>query len=302
VVTIATIILYFVTSSDSGSFVVDLISAGGNYDKNGNERDPHWVQRVCWSLTEGGLAIGLMYAGGKEGTTALQAMSVAVGLPFTAVLCLMMPSLHRMLAMEDGDSKMEDYEWGMPVFGGVFDGLDAIASFGGRLGGCPTTEHLVKHAKEFVIGLLPFIHANKTLNALDVDGKNKTETMFLTTSIGLLWCTWVISLIIQDHVKPGWYAFALATYVAIVLLIALIRGRVREHAKITGSMLEDFLVSFLAYPQVGVQCWLELSEGGATKSLDDVEMQAPSKSSEAQGAVTNPTHPAVGGIQQTTSI
>ena len=98
--TIVTIILYFVTSSDSGSFVVDLISAGGNLDKDGNERDPHWAQRVTWSLTEGGLAIGLMYAGGTDGTSALRAMSIAVGLPFTIVLCLMIPSLLRMLEME----------------------------------------------------------------------------------------------------------------------------------------------------------------------------------------------------------
>ena len=260
-VTVVTIILYFVTSSDSGSFVVDLISAGGNRDRHGNERDPHWFQRVLWSLTEGGLAVGLMYAGGNDATAALRAMSIAVGLPFTIVLCLMVPSLLRMLEFEDGTSKMSDYEWKMPVLGGVFDGVDFIFSFGGMLGGCPTGGYFISHAIQFVIGFLPFLHANKTLNALDVDGKSKAETMAYTVIIAGLWITWVVSLVVEDHHQPGWFAFAICVYTAMTGSLAIIRGRVRETAGIKGSALEDFLVCFTMYPQAGAQCWLQVSDG-----------------------------------------
>ena len=44
---IFTLALYFITSSDSGSLVVDILASNG-----GTEH--HWIQRVFWALTEGG--------------------------------------------------------------------------------------------------------------------------------------------------------------------------------------------------------------------------------------------------------
>ena len=74
VVTLASIILYFVTSSDSGSLVIDCLSANGS-------PEPPVVQRVFWALTEGACATALLTAGGKEARAALQTISVAAGLP-----------------------------------------------------------------------------------------------------------------------------------------------------------------------------------------------------------------------------
>jgi len=68
--------LFFVTSSDSGSFVVDMITSGGH------PNPPVW-QRVFWATTEGGVAIILLLAGGLD---ALQAAAVGSGLPFSGVL------------------------------------------------------------------------------------------------------------------------------------------------------------------------------------------------------------------------
>merc|ERR1712217_324549 len=51
-------VLYFVTSSDSGSLVVDLIAANG--------QEAHVVQRVFWAITEGAVAVALLQAGGAE--------------------------------------------------------------------------------------------------------------------------------------------------------------------------------------------------------------------------------------------
>merc|ERR1712207_19212 len=68
-------VLYFVTSSDSGSLVVDLIAANG--------QEAHVVQRVFWAITEGAVAIALLQAGGPQSLKALQAVSIIAGLPFT---------------------------------------------------------------------------------------------------------------------------------------------------------------------------------------------------------------------------
>jgi hypothetical protein len=272
-VTIATIILYFVTSSDSGSLVVDLISAGGNRDKDGKEKDPHWIQRVVWSLTEGGLAIGLMRSGGTDATAALSAMSVAVGLPFTVVLCFMMPSLYRMLQIDDGEIKADDFQWAMPIYGGFLDIMDFIFSFGGMLGGAPSVGDLVASFNEFATGFLPFIHANKVLSKIDPEGKStKTNKLTVFVLFGL-WVLWIVSLSIEHHSsRGGWYAFASTVYVIMALILTQIRTQVREAQGINGSMVEDFMCCFLFYFNTGPQNWaqVQLPAKNAPAPLNEV--------------------------------
>jgi choline-glycine betaine transporter len=261
-ITIFTIILYFVTSSDSGSFVVDLISAGGNTDKDGNHKDPHWVQRVLWSLTEGGLAIGLMTAGGKTATGALQALAITVGLPFTVVLCFMMPALLRMLAIEDGEITLEEYQWNFPIYGGFFDIMDVFFSFGGLIGGCPSMLELQESAIELVKGLVPMVHAHKVLKALDVDGKAKTANMIKVFVIGALWVLWIVSLAVESANSlgwnGGWYAFASSVYIVMAMMLMDVRGRVRESQGIRGSSIEDFMCCFLFFFNTGPQNWAQV--------------------------------------------
>lgn len=73
---IVLVIVFFVTSSDSGSLVIDTISAGGKI----NAPVP---QRVFWATFEGLIAIALLLGGGLA---ALQAMAVSTGFPFAIVL------------------------------------------------------------------------------------------------------------------------------------------------------------------------------------------------------------------------
>jgi len=73
---IVLVIVFFVTSSDSGSLVIDTITAGGKIDA------PK-PQRVFWGVIEGAIAIALLLGGGLA---ALQAVAVSAGLPFTMVL------------------------------------------------------------------------------------------------------------------------------------------------------------------------------------------------------------------------
>jgi BCCT family betaine/carnitine transporter len=75
---IVLVIVFFVTSSDSGSLVIDTITAGGKIDAP-------LAQRVFWATFEGLVAIALLLGGGLG---ALQAASVSTGLPFVIVLLL----------------------------------------------------------------------------------------------------------------------------------------------------------------------------------------------------------------------
>ncbi|MBB4120913.1 BCCT family transporter [Martelella radicis] len=78
IIGIILVIVFFVTSSDSGSIVIDTITAGGKVDAP-------VPQRVFWASFEGLVAIALLLGGGL---TALQAMAVSTGFPFTIVLLL----------------------------------------------------------------------------------------------------------------------------------------------------------------------------------------------------------------------
>jgi BCCT family betaine/carnitine transporter len=83
---IVLVLVFFVTSSDSGSLVIDTITAGG-------KTDAPVSQRVFWCTFEGLAAAVLLLVGGAEALSALQAMAVSTGLPFTIVLLAMCVSL-----------------------------------------------------------------------------------------------------------------------------------------------------------------------------------------------------------------
>jgi choline/glycine/proline betaine transport protein len=98
------VVTFFVTSSDSGSLVIDIITAGGN-------TEPPKVQRIFWAVTEGAVAATLLVGGGL---IALQTAAITTGLPFAVVLLGMTFALHRGFAeYREGQTfkvAVEDYE------------------------------------------------------------------------------------------------------------------------------------------------------------------------------------------------
>ncbi|MBO9482427.1 BCCT family transporter [Salinisphaera sp. G21_0] len=90
VVGIILVVVFFITSADSGSLVIDTIAAGGKVDAP-------MAQRIFWCSFAGLVAIALMLGGGLA---AAQAMAVTTGLPFTVVLLLATFSLLKGLVSE----------------------------------------------------------------------------------------------------------------------------------------------------------------------------------------------------------
>ncbi|MEM7115853.1 MAG: BCCT family transporter [Chloroflexota bacterium] len=83
-------IIFFVTSSDSGSLVVDNLTSGGKLDSP-------VPQRVFWAIMEGVLAATLLLGGGLG---ALQTASITTGVPFTIVLLVMLYGLFKVFNEE----------------------------------------------------------------------------------------------------------------------------------------------------------------------------------------------------------
>ena len=99
---IVLVLSFFVTSSDSGSLVIDGLTSGGKLDAPVG-------QRVFWASTEGAVAAVLLIGGGLG---ALQAAAISTGLPFVIVLLIMCYSLRQGLNREykDNLSKEKDKE------------------------------------------------------------------------------------------------------------------------------------------------------------------------------------------------
>ncbi len=101
------VLSFFVTSSDSGSLVIDGLTSGG-------KTDSPVAQRVFWASTEGVVAAVLLIGGGLG---ALQAGAISTGFPFVILLLIMCYSLQKGLSREyrelddkGKDKEREDYK------------------------------------------------------------------------------------------------------------------------------------------------------------------------------------------------
>lgn len=108
-VAIFLIVIFFVTSSDSGSFVVDMLASGGN------PNPPVW-SRVFWASLEGAVAAVLLLAGAAAGgdanpLSALQTMAILLALPFSIVMVLMCVATAKALIREDRFRRRKERQW-----------------------------------------------------------------------------------------------------------------------------------------------------------------------------------------------
>ncbi|WP_026116714.1 BCCT family transporter [Nocardiopsis valliformis] len=93
VLLILVVTIFFVTSSDSGSLVVDMLTNGGS-------TQAYRLQRGFWAVSEGAVTLILLVLGGTLALNALQAASVVTGLPFAVILIFMLWGLFKALGNE----------------------------------------------------------------------------------------------------------------------------------------------------------------------------------------------------------
>lgn len=90
IIAVILVTVFFVTSSDSGSLVVDHLTSGGKMDSP-------VPQRIFWATTEGVLA-GILLLGG--GLQTLQTATICTGLPFAVIILVSIYSLYLGFAQE----------------------------------------------------------------------------------------------------------------------------------------------------------------------------------------------------------
>lgn len=227
VLSIMGIILYFVTSSDSGSLIIDCLSANG-------KQDPPIIQRIFWALTEGACATALLKAGGSKALSALQTASIASGLPYTVLLNFMCVALWRALKHDQGDWNPQDSEFTM----GIFD-INTWERF----------------KMVFISIFCPWYYMGKAAGKL-----NRRNPAIYMVLFALVFYLWIILMICEVKVDGISYV-AWTSFLFFIVYCAGVRISVRENYKIDGNMVEDFFAVLILYPLAAVQMWHQVKYG-----------------------------------------
>ena len=104
-IAILLLIVFIVTSADSGALVVDTITSGG-------KTDAPVAQRVFWACMLGLTASALLYGGGTDVLRSLQAGTITAALPFTVILLACCLSLY--IGMRDEWREMQNTASDLP--------------------------------------------------------------------------------------------------------------------------------------------------------------------------------------------
>jgi len=221
--------LYFITSSDSGSYVDDLISAMG-YE------NPPVLQKVYWCFTEGALATALVYSGGLK---MVQAVSIVAGFPYTLALNFMCLSLWRALLDEGGD---EEYRRKRKSFNTcLFDFLEAFKPLDASTSAPGAKDRVLSALKNLIF---PFQAIVKCKEAVGADKNVAVFNGALVT--GLLWT--FIGLLASTGAKANTHGVAWLMFFIFVFCVAGIRRELREKRNIIGGVMEDYTSVMALWP------------------------------------------------------
>ena len=226
VVSLIAIILYFVTSSDSGSLVIDCLSANG-------DPDPPVPQRVFWALTEGATATALLYVGGTDALQALQAVSIAAGLPYTILLCFMCVALWRAVQMEAEDLDPFGPQWRVSLF-------------------APISSPSWKSTYKFLLAVL----APWYVIGLAAEKRKASSSKGLACNMllmGVPFYAWIGMMIAELIPVEGISYVGWAVLFLFFAVATAIRTNIRVADGIHGNMVEDFFAVMLLYPFAAFQ-------------------------------------------------
>eukprot|EP00397_Hematodinium_sp_SG-2012_P004023 GEMP01004034.1.p1 GENE.GEMP01004034.1~~GEMP01004034.1.p1 ORF type:complete len:789 (+),score=117.18 GEMP01004034.1:487-2853(+) len=264
------IVLYFVTSADSGSLVIDSLCA------NGNEQNPA-LQKIYWSCTQGAAATALIYVGfktyedggdtsevdaSKRALEALQAASLCSGLPYTILLCFMCVSLWKACQYDWGDLDWNDLRFFRTD---LLDFVDFRYS-------AAYVRTLHRAALGFVA---PTWYVWKPLaHLMDLSKCQRITLMVvMTTCFYLTPVFWICENWLEGSLFLGWIC-----YFSFVGILASVRQQLRHVKNIDGNLIEDVVASLFLFGVVAEQLedhFSHLQEGTKT----DVETTAFEKTS-----------------------
>jgi BCCT, betaine/carnitine/choline family transporter len=248
--------LYYVSISDSASFIVDILASNGR-------KNNHWARRMFWASSAGALTTTVLSSGGGNGLKAVESAVIVGSLPAAFLMCAMFQSITLFcqkadkLNDVDGDVDYlfpEQPEFGMPVYGGVFNIVEYFVSFGkvnparSKQGTCETSRAQVL---EFAKGLFfPFASLHHVLSATYPQSPQTNKLTVAFYSICYLGWT---SLWLVSWVHPGLTGVSISLMVLAGLTLGIIRAGFRTRHNIRSNYVADLLAGVFLWPQVFAQ-------------------------------------------------
>ncbi|GAC27580.1 BCCT family transporter [Brumicola pallidula] len=162
------IVVFFVTSCDSGAMVIDMLCS------HGNNNTPLW-QRVYWTAGVGVIAAVLLLA---DGISALQTMTIASALPFAVVLLIAMFGLIKALRVEAFKQDSQQYT---PI---ILQGNSNEENWRERLKSIvdfPSKKRVTQFINE--TGSSSFLAVKKELKELDIEAEVEQTEAGITISV-----------------------------------------------------------------------------------------------------------------------
>jgi choline/glycine/proline betaine transport protein len=162
------IVVFFVTSCDSGAMVIDMLCS------HGNNNTPLW-QRVYWTAGVGVIAAVLLLA---DGISALQTMTIASALPFAVVLLIAMFGLIKALRVEAFKQDSQQYT---PI---ILQGNSNEENWRERLKSIvdfPSKKRVTQFINE--TGASSFLAVKKELKELDIEAEVEQTEAGITISV-----------------------------------------------------------------------------------------------------------------------
>jgi BCCT, betaine/carnitine/choline family transporter len=275
VIYIIALTLFFVTSSDSGSLIVDHLSSNGC-------KSHHWIRRMFWAITQGALATALLSSGGNTALKAVQAASIVCGLPYVILLLFTVQCIHLLCRAADKLQNDEEYEFPdqpefeTPLYGGMFNIMEFLSSLG-RVNKArvelgihrPTTTHL----KEFIKGVfVPFISLHQIISALHPTMSNSLNIIMVFT-YAVSYYGW-IAMFFTSWSYPSLEAWSVTFLVISGAILGKIRSNYRYKYNIRSNIVADFLAGLLLWPQALTQMRLFFVSLRQNK-MDDDELPKP---------------------------
>jgi BCCT, betaine/carnitine/choline family transporter len=246
------------------------------YPFTGNEKS-HWVQLCFWAVIIGALASVVLKAGGMSSLKSLQAFNMIMSLPLNFLALYAMHCIYQCCIKAEKSADKEDIkfhrgqqEFQTPVYGGIFNALEYMASLG-RVHTDRMTKNMdqptVFHVVEFCKGLLlpPWPMAQALQILFPMSYYSNIACIATYTAAQLFWLGIIISR--KDELnRVSWAFFFLAG-----IMLAYIRNSFRERYGLRSNFVGDLVASTLLWLQVLMQMREESMTGDESSTLSDDE-------------------------------
>jgi hypothetical protein len=254
----------YVAFSDSASFMVDIFASNGR-------KNTHWARRLLWASAAGALTTVLLSLGGSAASKSIESAIIIVAVPFAILMCFLVQTITLFCqaavdnpeGTNDNDYQFPDQpEFAMPVYGGIFNIVEFVASFG-KVNAARMEMGIHQPTRfqtiEFVKGLLiPFVLLRQVLQATYPE--NPRTNAMVVMCYGALYLSGAMTFLVS-RTNPDLAGFATTFGILAGGSLGLIRAGFRSRYNLRSNYLADLLTSMFLWPQVLVQMRLHCVAG-----------------------------------------